>query len=192
MSHTTIHIPTLETERLILRAPSRQDIQFYVAFKTSQRSAFTDGPHDPATATALFSEVAGQWIMRGYGLFMATTKADPDTVVGGFGVFHPEGQEEPEFGWSLYAAEHEGKGYVTEAMRGVIPWAWTVLGVNTAQSHVHAGNDASVIVAERLGAAFDPEQTRIASAEGGQFYDPARPIDKPKVHIWRHTKGQLK
>ena len=191
MNGTNVHIPTLETERLILRAPRMQDTQFYVAFKTSPRSAFTDGPHDAATATALFSEVAGQWIMRGYGLFMATTKADPDTVIGGFGIFHPNSQEEPEFGWTLYDGKYEGSGYVTEAMRAVIPWAWTVLGVRTAQSHVHVGNDASAIIAQRLGATFDAEQTRIASAKGGQFYDPARAADTPKVHIWRHHEGQL-
>lgn len=191
MSGTTIHIPTLETTRLILRAPRPADAQFYAAFKTSQRSVFTDGPHDKATANSLFHEVAAQWIMRGYGLFMATTKADPDTVVGGFGIFHPPHQEEPEFGWSIYDARFEGKGYVTEAMRAVIPWAWTVLGASTAQSHVHVGNDASVIIAQRLGATFDAEQTRIASEKGGQFYDPARTADAPKVHIWRHHEGQL-
>lgn len=191
MNGTTVHIPTLETERLILRAPRPQDTAFYVAFKTSQRSVFTDGPHDAATATALFSEVAGQWVMRGYGLFMATTKSDPDTVVGGFGIFHPHHQEEPEFGWTIYDARFEGKGYVTEAMRCVIPWAWSVMGVSTAQSHVHVGNDTSAMIAKRLGATFDDDQTRIASASGGQFHDPARDPETPKVHIWRHTEGAL-
>lgn len=191
MNGTTVHIPTLATTRLILRAPRMQDTKFYVAFKTSQRSKFTDGPHDSATATALFSEVAGQWIMRGYGLFMCTTKEDPDTVVGGFGIFHPHHQTEPEFGWTIYDAQFEGQGYVTEAMRAVIPWAWDNIGIETAQSHVHVGNEASVIIAQRLGAQFDAEETRIANSEGGQFYDPARGRDNPKVHIWRHTKGAL-
>lgn len=130
--------------------------------------------------------------MRGYGLFMGTTKENPDEVIGGFGIFHPTGQEEPEFGWSLYDERHEGKGYVTEAMRTVIPWAWTVLGVDTAQSHLHAGNDASVTVAQRLGATFDAAQTKIASSPGGQFYDPNNNTDEPKVNIWRHHKGQMK
>lgn len=192
MTGTTVNIPTLETTRLILRAPRPQDTEAYVAFKTSPRSKFTDGPHDAATATALFSEVAGQWVMRGYGLFMCTTKEDPDTVVGGFGIFHPRHQNEPEFGWTIYDTKYEGRGYVTEAMRAVIPWAWSNIGVDTAQSHVHVGNHASVNIAERLGAQFDAEETRIANSEGGQFYDPARAADDPKVHIWRHRKGQLK
>lgn len=192
MSQTIIHIPTLETTRLILRAPRPADEPFYVAFKTSPRSRFTDGPVDAAHATSLFSEVAGQWVMRGYGLFMGTLKEDPDTVIGGFGIFHPSGQEEPEFGWSLYDGNFEGKGYVTEAMRSVIPWAWPVLGVETAQSHLYVGNDATVTVATRLGATFDPEQTKIANAEGGEFYDPNTSDGIPRVNIWRHHKGQLK
>ncbi len=186
-----VAIPILETERLILRGPRMADTKFYVAFKTSDRSRFTDGPLDAATATGLFSEVAGQWIIRGYGLFMATTKTDPDTVIGGFGVFHPAHQEEPEFGWSLYDSQYEGQGFVTEAMRCVISWAWDVMGVDTAQSHMHAGNDASIVVAQRLGATPDHEQTRIANAKGGQFYDPQADPDTPKVTIWRHRRGPL-
>lgn len=192
MTATNVHIPTLETTRLILRAPRLADEKFYVAFKTSQRSKYTNGPLDAKTASGLFSEVAGQWIMHGYGLFMGTTKEDPDTVIGGFGVFHPSGQNEPEFGWSLYDGQFEGKGYVTEAMRAVIPWAWPVMGVDTAQSHMSPGNDATLVVATRLGAVFDPEETKIANSEGGQFFDPDHSVSNPKVNIWRHTKGQLK
>ena len=39
----TVTIPTLETERLILRAPQFSDANAYVAFKTSERAKFTGG-----------------------------------------------------------------------------------------------------------------------------------------------------
>jgi RimJ/RimL family protein N-acetyltransferase len=183
---TTIHIPTLETERLILRAPRMQDSASYVAFKTSERSKFTGGPIAADVARTNFSAVAGLWVSRGYGLFMAALKTDPETAIGGFGIFHPERQEEPEFGWSLYDAANEGKGYVTEAMRMVIPWAWDVIGVDTAQSHIDEGNAPSVAVATALGAKFDPATTKKANGPGGEFDGNAA-----FVNIYRHTKGAL-
>ncbi len=182
----SIDIPTLETQRLILRAPRMQDSAQYVGFKTSERSKFTGGPIAENVARSNFSAIAGQWVLRGYGLFMATLKTDPDTAIGGFGIFHPERQEEPEFGWTLYDAAYEGKGYVTEAMRTVIPWAWDVIGVDTAQSHIDEGNAPSVAVATALGAKFDPVTTKKANGPGGEFDD-----DGPFVNIYRHTKGAL-
>ncbi len=187
MSDTTLHIPTLETERLILRAPRHSDLPFYCAFKASERSRFTGVPVDEKLAPKNFSAVAGAWVLRGYGLLTGTLKTDPATVIGGFGIFHPYNHEEPEFGWSLYAAEHEGKGYVTEAMRAVIAWAWGPLGVETAQSHIDEGNDASVKVAQALGATLDADATTKANAQGGMFQD-----NPTIVNIWRHHKGALK
>lgn len=187
MSKLTVHIPTLETERLILRAPTLQDAESFIAFKTSERSKFTNGPLDRAAAQVSFSAIAGMWVFRGYGLFMAALKTEPEIAIGGFGIFHPAKHEEPEFGWSLYDARYEGKGYVTEAMRAVIPWAWDVIGVDTAQSHIDEGNAASAAVAIALGASLDADATKTANAPGGEFEDEA-----PFVNIYRHTKGALK
>ncbi|MCF2871052.1 GNAT family N-acetyltransferase [Octadecabacter sp. G9-8] len=183
-----VTIPTLQTERLILRGPRMSDMQTYVDYKMSERSKFTGGPIDREKAAFQFASLAGLWALRGYGLFMAALKDTPDTVIGGFGIFHPlVDQEEPEFGWTVYDATLEGKGYVTEAMRTVIPWAWDVMGVETAQSHIDEGNDPSVAVARALGATFDAKQTEIANAPGGEFHGG----DGPLVNIWRHHKGAL-
>ncbi|MEP1767935.1 MAG: GNAT family N-acetyltransferase [Sulfitobacter sp.] len=181
-----VSIPTLETERLILRAPQMRDSAAYVGFKTSERSKFTGGPIAENVARSNFSAIAGQWVLRGYGLFMATLKTAPDIAIGGFGIFHPERQEEPEFGWSLYDEAYEGKGYVTEAMRTIIPWAWDVIGVDTAQSHIDEGNAPSVAVATSLGATFDPVTTKKANAPGGEFEG-----HETFVNIYRHAKGAL-
>ena len=180
-------ISIIETERLILRAPTLDDAEYYVAFKMSERAKFTGGPIDQRKAEAGFFNVSGQWHLRGYGLFMAANKSDPQKVIGGFGIFHPLHQEEPELGWTIYDAASEGKGFVTEAMRAIIPWAWPVMKVDTAQSHIDEDNEASVAVARALGATFDAETTRIANAKGGQFAD-----DDAQVNIWRHTNGALK
>lgn len=182
----TVTIPTLDTDRLILRAPRMSDAARYIAYKTSERAKFTGGPIDAQKAAGNFFGISGHWILRGYGLFMAALKGDPDTPIGGFGIFHPLQYAEPEFGWTLYDGAFEGQGYAVEAMRAVIPWAWPVMGVDTAQSHIDDGNDASVAVAKRLGATFDAGTTRVANASGGEFAD-----GDGIVNIWRHHKGVL-
>ncbi|MEJ6508604.1 MAG: GNAT family N-acetyltransferase [Octadecabacter sp.] len=184
----TVTIPTLETERLILRAPQFSDANAYVAFKTSERAKFTGGPIPREMAESHFLHLSAYWMLRGYGLFIAALKTQPDHAIGGFGVFHPQRHAEPEFGWTLYDAIHEGKGYVTEAMRKVIPMMWDRLGTNTAQSHIDEGNAPSVAVARALGATFDAKQTQIANAPGGEFYDED---DRTVVNIWRHHKGAM-
>lgn len=183
---TTYSIPTLETERLTLRPPQISDVDVFTAFMTSERATFVGGPTDKAYAARSFASFSGQWLLRGYGLFIGTLKSDPETPLGGFGIFHPLHFEEPEFGWSLYDGANEGKGYVTEAMRTIIPWAWDVIGTDTAQSHIDEGNDASVAVAKALGATFDPITTEKANGPGGEFDSPGN-----FVNIYRHHKGAL-
>ena len=184
---STYSIPILETNRLILRGPRQSDLDSYVGYKMSERAKFTGGPIDREKASLHFAALTGLWALRGYGLFMATLKTNPNNVIGGFGIFHQLfNQEEPEFGWTLYDATLEGKGYVTEAMRTIIPWAWDVMGVDTAQSHIDDGNEPSVAVAKALGAVFDPATTKTANAPGGEFENA-----KTFVNIYRHHKGAL-
>ena len=45
---TTVTIPTLETDRLILRAPKAEDFEAYAAFCASPRSAGVGGPYNRA------------------------------------------------------------------------------------------------------------------------------------------------
>ena len=189
---TAVTIPTLETERLVLRAPRLSDAEFFVNFMQSDRARFVGGPMKGPSARRMagrsFGHLAGHWVLRGYGLFIGALKSDPNTPLGGFGVFHPVTVDEPEFGWTLYNGANEGKGYVTEAMRRIIPWAWGVIGTNTAQSHIDEGNDASVTVARALGATFDAAETDRANAPGGDYHTED---GGPRVNIWRHHKGSM-
>lgn len=186
--NATVTIPTLETERLILRAPQLSDAPAFISFLMSERAQFVGGPTPKSYAARSFASFPGQWVLRGYGYLIGALKSDPETPLGGFGVFHPVHIKEPEFGWALYDAKHEGKGYVTEAMRRIIPWAWDVIGTDTAQSHIDDGNDSSVAVAKALGATFDAEETERANGPGGEFYDDGT---GPRVNIWQHHKGAL-
>src|SRR5690606_24433927 len=59
-------IPTLTTERLVLRAPTLADFEPYADFFASPRSGWEDGPITRGTAWKEFASVVGQWQLRGY------------------------------------------------------------------------------------------------------------------------------
>ncbi len=69
---------------------------------------------------------------------------------------------------------HEGQGYVTEALRRLMAWTFTTLGLTTAVSYIDPGNDASVRVAQALGGRPDPDAT---------------PPDADPVLIYRYQAG---
>ena len=105
-------------------------------------------------------------------------------VVGTVGPWYPLYFPEPEFGWSVWDPSLEGRGYVTEAMRVLIPWTWETVGLTTAISIIDEGNDASARVAERLGATLDEQATEAANRPDSPHYLP----DGPKARIFRHRR----
>ncbi len=108
---------------------------------------FTGGAMDAEEAWRDMAAAAGQWALRGYGVY--AVEAD-GVVIGGVGLLHPFGWPERELAWSL-AADARGRGYATEAARAVRAVA-AVQGASRLVSLVHADNVASRRVAERLGA----------------------------------------
>ena len=170
---TTITIPTLETQRLTLRAPAPQDFDVFAAFYASDRSRFVGGPLDREGAWRMLAMEIGHWHMAGFGRWIVEPKAGQDgagETAGIVGLFAPEGWPEPGIGWDLYKG-HEGKGYATEAAIAARAYAYDVLCWPTAISLVKPGNEASVRVARRLGCVQEDD------------------FDHPRhgrVQVWRH------
>lgn len=146
-------IPTLETERLTLRAPTAEDFPAIAAFYASDRSQFVGGPLNADRAWRQLAAEIGHWTLRGYGRWSVDEK-DTGKTVGMIGLWNPEGWPEPEIGWDLFEGS-EGKGYATEAGRAARNYAYDTLGWTTAISLVVEGNAGSAKVAERLGAKLD-------------------------------------
>jgi ribosomal-protein-alanine N-acetyltransferase len=55
----------------------------------------------------------------------------------------------------LFARAHWGKGYAYEAARAAMAYGFNTLGLERLGARVHAGNDASVRLLERLGFAYE-------------------------------------
>ncbi|QBF29936.1 GNAT family N-acetyltransferase [Thalassococcus sp. S3] len=147
-------IPTLETERLILRPPSARDLPPFAAFYASDAAEHVGGPRSEAETWRYLCEVIGHWTMRGFGRWMVTLK-DNDTAIGLVGLHFPLNWPEPEIGWAIWSGT--GRGYATEAAQAARRYGYDTLGWSTAMSMIAPGNEASVRVALRLGATRDED-----------------------------------
>ena len=142
-------IPTLETERLTLRAPKPADFPLYADIRCGERGVGIGGPFKRDDAWWDFVQLASGWVLHGHGGWAVETK---DGALVGFALigFEP-GDQEPELGY-LFAKSAEGNGYATEAAGAVKAYAFNDLRLPTLVSYITIGNARSERVAERLGA----------------------------------------
>lgn len=148
----------LETENLILRKPLADDWDDFYAFCLSDRSIGIGGPFSHKIAWRMFAAEIGHWEIRGFGMFVVTTK-DSDMALGLVGPWHPDDWPEPELAWMVWG-NTEGKGMAFEAASAVRDFAFNILGWKTAVSYIDKGIDRSATLAKRLGAKLDPNAPR--------------------------------
>lgn len=173
MTGTTLHIPTLETERLRLRAPRASDFDAYADFRGSERARTVGGPYSRSVAFDHLCAVVGHWQLRGYGRWIVADRTT-DAPLGLVGLFYPEGWPEPEIGWSMFDAG-EGRGYAAEAALATRAYAYGTLGWTTVASLIAPGNTRSEALARRLGCT------------------PERDVPHPAygtLTIWRHPGSE--
>ena len=142
-------IPTLTTERLVLRAPRPDDLEQFARFYASDAARFVGGPLEPWQVWRYLCEVIGHWSMRGFGRWIVERKDAPGAI-GLVGLHEPLDWPETEVGW--YVWEGLGQGYATEAGRAARAYAYDTLGRTPLVSMIAPGNDASIRVAEAMGA----------------------------------------
>lgn len=175
MTPVLANTPRIETERLVLRAPQRQDWPLFNAFLASPRSDFIRSvAYAEPLAWRAFGHVIGHWVLRGFGQFVFTDRKT-GTPLGMAGPWFPAGWPEPEIGWTVWAPEAEGRGYAVEAARAARDHAFHDLGWTTAVSYIAPDNARSIALAERLGAVRDE--------------DAAHPGDDP-CRVYRHPRPE--
>ena len=146
-------VPVIRTERLVLRGLEARDLAPYAAYRASPRNARAGGPMGADEAAERFAAMAGHWLVHGFGRW-AFCEAEDGPGIGHVG---PSALDPPttQMTWTLWSAEHEGRGYATEAARAALAHLagrWPEL-----PAHVRPDNAPSRRVAERLGGAIDAD-----------------------------------
>ena len=147
-----IDIPSLETERLLLRMFSEGDFEDYARMCADPEVMRYLGEGKPLPRLEAWRQIAfiiGHWQLRGYG-FWAVEEKSSGKLVGRIGFFNPEGWPGFELGWT-FMREAWGKGYATEGGRRALTYAFEEMGREHVISLIHPNNLASIRVAERLG-----------------------------------------
>lgn len=168
---TIIEIPTLETERLRLRALGLADVEALVPFYATEDARFVGGPATEEQVWRIVGLEVGHWHMRGYGQW-AVELRDTGTFCGTVGLWNPHGWPEPEVGWTLLPTAR-GKGIAFEAALCARKYAYDVLDWETIISLIDLENAPSIRLAERLGAKHDGNFVHERFGEMGVWRHPS-------------------
>jgi RimJ/RimL family protein N-acetyltransferase len=145
--------PFIETERLLLRLPRREDFDTYADMHADHETAKHIGGAMPrAAAWRKFLQMPGAWAMQGYAMFSAIEKSS-GRWIGQVGPWQPEGWPGTEVGWAFHRTAW-GKGYAREGAIATIDWAFENLGWTDVIHSINAENFASQTLAKRLGSSI--------------------------------------
>jgi RimJ/RimL family protein N-acetyltransferase len=149
---TTFEIPTLRTERLVLRAFQAADIDSWAPMEADPEVRRYRGNNQRSRneVWGMMETSLGQWALRGYGVWAIELAAE-GRFAGFAGLLHPADWPEAELSYSL-ARDFWGRGIATEAARAARDWAFANRGFARLASFIWPENARSIRVAEKLGA----------------------------------------
>ncbi len=148
-----MNLPRLETERLVLRAPSEADIPAMPAvFSDRDIAAFTRSIPYPYTEADAAEAIARFERLRAAGdaLTLLIDLSETSTLIGSIGFLNIKGRDEAEFGY-VVGRPWWGRGYATEACSALLAYGFATLGFAELCAHAMTRNPASSRVLEKIG-----------------------------------------
>ncbi|MEM8602266.1 MAG: GNAT family N-acetyltransferase [Cyanobacteria bacterium P01_H01_bin.121] len=145
--------PRLTTQRLILRSLIEQDLTAYTAMCADAEVMRFIGAGQTLTRAEAWRSLAmilGHWQLRGYGLWAVEARSTGE-FLGRIGLWYPAGWPGLEVGWMLCRSAW-GQGFATEGAIAARDYAFNTLGKAQVLHLIQPANQASIRVAERLGA----------------------------------------
>ena len=162
-------IPTLTTERLVLRPFVREDLADLAAVHAEPSFWWYPlrGPMSETDTAEFLDRVIGRYESDGFGVEALTERAS-GTLIGWAGLavphFLPEILPAVEVGWRL-SGPYRGRGLATEAGGAAIDWGFREAGLDRIVSIYEPENEPSGRVMEHLG--FTYSRTA-ATSPGGE------------------------
>ena len=142
----------LETERLILRELTPDDLEFLAALiGDTDVMRWWPTRFDRDGARKWIDKQAGRYAADGCGYWLAVDRARDEPIGQGGVIMHEfMAGTLPALGW-IVAKAHWNKGYATEMGAGCIRWAFANRKENAVTAPIQPGNIESEAVARKLG-----------------------------------------
>jgi RimJ/RimL family protein N-acetyltransferase len=150
-------VPTLETERLVLRAHRVEDFPGVAALWSDPAVVrFISGvPQTLEESWSRLLRYAGHWRLLGFGYWAVEEKATGN-FLGEVGfadmkrAIEPPLGTTPEAGW-VFASSAHGKGFALEAVRAIHTWGAKKFQTSTSACIIHPENESSIRLAAKIG-----------------------------------------
>ena len=160
---------TLETERLILRVPSLDDLDRWAEMTADATAArFIGGVQPRPVVWRMILQMIGAWHATGISMFSVIEKAR-GVWIGRVGPWQPLGWPGTEVGWGLHP-DAWGRGFALEAAIASMNYAFESLQWSEVIHCINPENAASRAVAQRLGARL-LRQARLPAPFEHEFVD---------------------
>jgi ribosomal-protein-alanine N-acetyltransferase len=147
------HLPTINTNRLSLRAITADDVDdFYAIYSNLEVMRYWSTPPlpDRDAASKLISEIHESFERHEILKWGIALRSD-HTLIGSVTLFHLDfTHRRAEIGYAL-GRPFWGKGYMQETLKAVLSYAFEELNLHRIEADVDPRNTASVKTVERLG-----------------------------------------
>lgn len=152
-----LHIPRLDTRRLILRGHRRTDLAAMAEMWADPAvvAHISGTPSTPAQTWDRMMRYAGFWHHLGFGYWAVEDRAS-GIFLGevGFADFHRDADPDisgiPEAGWVMCVAAH-GQGYGVEAVAAMLDWGDRNLAASKTVALFDPDHARSIALARKMG-----------------------------------------
>jgi RimJ/RimL family protein N-acetyltransferase len=152
-----MQIPTIETDRLKLRAHKLEDFNdLKMMWAHPEVTKFIGGiPSTDQQSWMRLINYLGHWQLMGFG-YWAIEEKSSGKYIGDIGLadfkreITPSIRDTPEAGWALSAEAH-GKGYASEALKAVLEWGDRSLKSQKTVCIITPENVKSIELAKKFG-----------------------------------------
>lgn len=163
----------LDTQRLVIRSFTAQDVPAYAALVADPEvmTSLGDGqPLEAASASSYVQQCISNEQRLGFARY-ALALQRTNTFIGfcGYAVIN----DDVDLGYRL-AREHWGHGYALEAAQAVIAYGFDTLGLDAIVATAYTANRRSIRVIEQLGFAFERLDT--LNGHDAMRYSMRRPV----------------
>jgi [ribosomal protein S5]-alanine N-acetyltransferase len=164
-------LPVIETERLILRPLKETDAgEIFLLRSDEAVNQYVDRPRATSIDDAIaFINKIIALTRDGGAFYKAITLKGSEQLIGTVALWNfDRDANKAEIGYEMLPSYH-GNGYMTEAVKAVIGYAFSTLRFSAIEGWTHPGNGSSNKLLEKLGFKRDHEAEKTKPAEAKEI-----------------------